>query len=175
MEFNHYSLGLSRLSANIIDRSNSRRFEIHLHNFQLKTIKDQLTGILLALFMEFVLLNLNDPISSPYYYFETPVAYFFVILTVPYALWTFRDYQKNALKSIRVSVLICLATSLFLSAFNRFPLEYGSLILIRLLSGPVIIGYRASALFITLVYFIFFFRLVLRCLFSQHLGDLHFG
>ena len=91
LEFNHYSLGLSRLSANIIDRSNSRRFEIHLHNFQLKTIKDQLTGILLALFMEFVLLNLNDPISSPYYYFETPVAYFFVIHTVPYALWTFRD------------------------------------------------------------------------------------
>lgn len=49
----------------------------------------------MILLAEFIVLNINDPVKSPYYYFDTPVPYFFIILVVPYYAATYKKYHKS--------------------------------------------------------------------------------
>lgn len=51
--------------------------------------------LLVILLAEFIVLNINDPVKSPYYYFDTPVPYFFIILVVPYYAATYKKYHKS--------------------------------------------------------------------------------
>lgn len=153
LDSNTLSLGMNPYTCKISDLNDKKRFELYINSKQSSLVAMVISITMVLSFVEWVVLNIFNPIDDINHYFDTITPYIFMILMLPLYASTEAKYQKMT-KNFLIASLILVPFFLFIISLNTIiPVDYGLFIFIRFTTGPIITDFIYSAFTITMILF----------------------